>query len=97
MKQEIFNQTLDKVSDLFGLSTDEVLSKTKKREVVDARQLLYYLCNEKRSMQLTYIQNYMQQRGYNVGHSSIHHGIAQVKDKMELDKDYRQVVERLEL
>ena len=39
----------------------------------------------------------MQQRGYDVGHSSIHHGIAQVREKMEVDRDYRQVVERLDL
>ena len=39
-------------------------------------------------MRITYIQNFMESRGYNINHSSIIHGINQVEEKMEEDKDY---------
>ncbi len=70
------------------------MSKVKRRDIVDARHLLYFLCY-KRPMQIRYIQEYMGKNGYEVGHSSIIHGIAQVKEKMKVDNDYERVYERI--
>jgi len=39
-------------------------------------------------MRLVYIQEYMSENGYLINHSSIHHGIQVVKEKMETDIDY---------
>ena len=39
-------------------------------------------------MRLVYIQEYMAENGYVINHSSIHHGIAQVKQKVKNDVDY---------
>ena len=44
MKTEIFNSYVDKVSSLFNVDTDMIFTKTKRRDIVDARHLLYYLC-----------------------------------------------------
>ena len=87
MKTKIFNQYVDKVCYLFNLDSDLLFTKTKRRDVVDARHLLYYLCSV-RPMRLVYIQEYMAENGYNINHSSIHHGISQIKEKLEIDKDY---------
>ena len=70
MKHDVFNQYVERVSDLFGVSKDDIFSKSKKREFVDARHLVYYLC-AKRPMQVTYIQKYMNEAGYQIKHSSI--------------------------
>ncbi len=87
MKKKIFKQYVDRVCFLFNVDKELLFSKTKRRDVVDARHLLYYLCSQ-RPMRLVYIQEYMSDNGYEINHSSIHHGISVTKDKMESDKDY---------
>lgn len=94
MKAEIFNNYVQEVNNLFGIESEELFEKSKKRRVVDARHLLYYLCYT-RPMRLRYIQDYMAENGYSVGHSSILHGIDQVNKKIEQDRDYKKVIERI--
>lgn len=95
MKKDVFNQYVERVSELFGISTEDMFIKNKKRDVVDARQLLYFLCSE-RNMAPNYIQKFMNERGYIVGHSTILHGVRVVKKKMDEDKDYVSVVKDME-
>jgi chromosomal replication initiation ATPase DnaA len=95
MKHDVFNQYVERVSDLFSVSRDEMFSKSKKRECVDARHLVYYLCN-KRPMQITYIQKYMREAGYEIKHSSIIYGISSVEQRMEEDRDYVSIVKEVE-
>lgn len=95
MKHDVFNQYLERVANLFELDKSDIFSKSKKREFVDARHLIYYLC-AKRPMQLTYIQKYMAENGYIIQHSSVIHGIASVKEKIKLDKDYAAVVKEID-
>jgi len=95
MKNDVFNQYVERVSDLFKVSRDDIFSKSKKREFVDARHLIYYLCYN-RPMQITYIQKYMNEAGYIIEHSSIIHGIGSVKKKIAKDKDYVSIVKEVE-
>jgi chromosomal replication initiation ATPase DnaA len=95
MKHDVFNQYVERVSDLFSIKKEDIFSKSKKRELVDARHLVYYLCS-KRPMQITYIQKYMNEAGYDITHSSIIHGIASVERKIADDKDYVSVVKDVE-
>lgn len=95
MKHDVFNQYVERVADLFSISKDDIFSKSKKRELVDARHLLYYLCS-KRPMQITYIQKYMNDAGYDIKHSSIIHGISAVETKIAGDKDYVSVIKDVE-
>jgi chromosomal replication initiation ATPase DnaA len=91
MKQDVFNQYVDRVSDLFSVSREELFSKSKRRELSDARHLLYYLC-AKRPIQISYIQKYMKECGYQIQHSSIIHGIKSIEEKVDKDKDYLSIV-----
>jgi len=65
--------------------------KSKRRDIVDARHLLYFLCSE-RPMRIRYIQQYMEENGYKVGHSTIIHGIKQIREKSEYDTDYQKII-----
>ncbi len=94
MKVQIFNRYVQEVNRLFGIESEKLFEKSKKRNVVDARHLLYYLCYN-RPMKLRYIQDYMEQNGYKVGHSSILHGIDQVNKKMYEDRDYKEVIRNI--
>ena len=94
MKQNIFDAYVEQVAKLFNISQEEIFEKSKRRDVVDARHLIYYLCYN-RPMKLKYIQKYMGQRGYIIGHSSIIHGIQMVKEQMLNDQDYKKVLDNL--
>jgi chromosomal replication initiation ATPase DnaA len=91
MKQDVFNQYVDRISDLFNIKKEDLFSKSKKRELVDARHLLYYLCFQ-RPMRINYIQKFMQENGYNIQHSSVIHGINVVTERIKTDYDYVSVV-----
>jgi len=95
MKQQVFNQYAKEVGKVFNISNEDIFKKTKQRISVDARHLLYYVCS-KRPMRITYIQKYMKENGYDINHSSIIHGINQVKERVSEDRDYVSVVKRVE-
>ena len=46
MKKEIFNTYANSIAKQFHLTLDEMFTKTKKRNIVDARQMLWWLCME---------------------------------------------------
>ena len=47
MKKDIFDIYATTIAKKFHLSLDEMFTKTRRRDIVDARQLLYYLCMER--------------------------------------------------
>ena len=94
-KVNIFNQYVEQVCDLFNIDEKSLFTKTKRRDIVDARQMLYYLC-AKRPIRIVYIQEYMTDRGYPISHSSIIHGINVVKEKVRSDEDYVYALNQLQ-
>lgn len=97
MKQEIFDAYVSAITKRFNIeSSDELFVKTKRRDIVDARHILYYMCSV-RPMRIRYIQQYMLDRGYDIAHSSIIYGIAQVNKLVKDDADYSNLIEELNL
>jgi len=94
MKTEIFNEYTEKLLNVFDITRDEMFSKSKRRDLVDARQTLYYACS-KRPMRVVYIQKYMKESGYDVGHTTILHGIKEIEKKVKSDKDYADLLKQL--
>lgn len=95
MKVDIFNQYVDRITELFGISKESLFSKSKERECVDARYLLYYVCF-KRPMNVSYVQKYMNDNGYNTKHTTILYGIRAVEKRVKDDADYMQVVKDIQ-
>lgn len=93
MKKDIFNYFTDSVLRLFELTTEELCRKIKGKEVVDARQLLWYLCSTR--MEVVYIQKFTAELGYECNHTTILYGIKRVKNKMNEDADMRLIVSRI--
>jgi len=94
MKQDVFNQYVNRVCDLFSIEDKLLFEKNKRKDAVDSRHLLYYLC-AKRPMRLVYIQEYMAERGYIISHSSITYGIRKTAKIVKKDKDYQLVVKTI--
>lgn len=95
MKYDIFNQYVTKVTSLFGIKKEDLFSKSKKRDIVDARHLVYYLC-AKRPMSLSYIIKYMGENGYSIHHPSILRGISKIDERMKEDSDYVSIIKDIE-
>tara|TARA_A200000159_G_C7333125_1_gene343843 strand:- start:430 stop:720 length:291 start_codon:yes stop_codon:yes gene_type:complete len=94
IKEKVFNNLVNTVSKKLNVPKEDIFTNTKKRKVVDARQLIYYLCYQ-RPMRITYIKDYMARNGYEPPHSTIHYGINQVTKKIESDQDYVDLIEKL--
>ncbi|MDD3078469.1 MAG: chromosomal replication initiator protein DnaA [Paludibacter sp.] len=82
----------DAVCDYFSLSVDAISTKSRKREVVQARQIAMYL-----SKQLT--KNSLSSIGFTIGqrdHATVLHACKIVTDLMEIDKSFRNSVHEIE-
>jgi chromosomal replication initiation ATPase DnaA len=95
MKAEIFNQYASEIAHIFDINEEDLFIKSKKRDIVDARFLLYYICH-KRPMRLVNIQRYMKGRGYDIFHNNILYGIKTAKKRARRDKDYAKIIKALQ-
>lgn len=94
MKQDVFHSYADQVAHMFGIKREELFSKSKKRDIVDARYLLYYLCHQ-RPMRVSYIKRYMCENGYDIHHSTIVYGINTTRNRIEKDADYIKAIKSI--
>ena len=94
IKEKVFNNYVNNVTKKLRVPKEDIFTNTKRRNVVDARQIIYYLCYQ-RPMRISYIQDYTMRNGYEPPHSTIHYGINQVQKKIETDQDYVELIERL--
>jgi len=88
--------TIEKIRDVvceyFSLSIDSISTKSRKREVVQARQIAMYL-----SKQLT--KNSLSSIGFTIGqrdHATVLHACKTVADLMEIDKSFRNSIKEIE-
>ena len=95
MKKEIFDKYTNAIAKQFHLSIDDMFKKSKKRDIVDARQMLYFACQE-RPIRLAYIKKFLAENGYEVQHSTILHGIKQAKKLIDSDPDYKEILEKIQ-
>ena len=91
MKKEIFDKYALAIAKQFHLSLDQMFDKTRRRDCVDARQMLYYLCME-RLIRISYIQRFMEENGHSVTHSTIIHGYKKAKELIDSDTDFKELI-----
>lgn len=95
MKHIVFDKYAEAIADKFRIQKSELFLKTKRREMVDARFLLFYLCF-KRPMRISNIVSYAKEAGYDVNHSNIIYGISSIAKRIKEDKDYSKIVKAIE-
>ncbi len=92
-KKDITTDTiLNVVCDYFGFTKETLLSKTRKREIVQARQIAMYLCRNMTGASLDFIGHQM--GGKN--HATVLYACNTVCDLMATDKSFRQYIGDLE-
>jgi chromosomal replication initiation ATPase DnaA len=91
MKKQIFNHFIKSITKLFDITEGEMFAHSKKRSIVDARQLLYFLC-ALRDMRYSTIQEYLKERDVDVSHTTIIHGVKQMQLRMNEDRDIASII-----
>lgn len=85
------NKIIDYVLSYFNITHEQLIQKTRKRDVVHRRQVMMYLLSKNTG--LTYVKI-----GAILGmdHTSVIHSIKQLKDLMYSDPDIKEEIEKLQ-
>ena len=84
-------QIQDYVCDYFGIDTNKVREKTRKQEIVEARQIAMYLSKQFTDSSLKTIGLHFGGRD----HSTVIHAISTVEERMQTTAKHKRVVEEL--
>jgi chromosomal replication initiator protein len=91
-KELTIEQIRDTVCEYFKLSNDAISTKSRKLEVVQARQIAMYLSKQLTKCSLSTIGNYIGNRD----HATVLHACKKVVDLMDTDKLFRKNVQEIE-
>lgn len=91
MKYPLFLQYLEKVAEVSGMTKDDLLSKNRNREVVDARQMLCYLCHHQ-PMSIASIHRFLEAAGHKTRYTTVRHSVIEFEKRLKEDKDYRKIL-----
>lgn len=94
MKKRIFDQYVSEVCKRYDIDPTELFSQTKKRDIIEARYMLYYLCYN-RPMKNSEIVRYMFDNGFVVTPRNINYGIERMRDNVRDDEDYEYVINKI--
>jgi chromosomal replication initiation ATPase DnaA len=91
MKKKIFDYYAISIANQFNITLEEMFTQTKASHIVDARQLLYWLCIE-RPIKKSYIKTFCENNGYDVSYSTLRHGYKSAKTLIDSDPDFKSMV-----
>ena len=91
MKRDIFDVYATAIAKKFHITLDDMFTKNRRRDIVDARQLLYYLCME-RPIRVSYIKRFMEENGHAVTHSNILYSYKKDKELIDGDADFQNFI-----
>src|SRR5574344_1031171 len=91
-KQITVQSIRDVVCNYFQISVNSLISESRKREVVQARQIAMYFAKQMTKDSLTSIGNVIGKRN----HATVLHACKTVKDLIDTDKSFRYSIEEIE-
>ncbi len=91
MKRKIFDEYVEIVENALEITKDDIFTKTRKRENVEARDLLFYLCSQ-RNMRGNFILDRCKENGLELDDSQITRGKAKMEELISSDPDWKQLI-----
>ncbi len=82
---------IEVVSEHFGITVDQIMSKSRTSDISNPRQIAMYLCKTMTDHPLDSIGQLLGGRD----HSTVIHGVNKIRDEMMVDDNLRQVVETI--
>ncbi len=86
-----FDLIVETTAEYFNLNPEAIFSKSKLRDIADARQMIMYLCKKHTSLSSTAIGNKLNRR-----HVTVLHGINSIKDRLQFSKEISSAVISIE-
>jgi len=91
-KQLTIKQIQEKVCNYFNIDEALIPSKSRKREIVQARQIIMYIAKKYTDASLAHIGKTVGDRD----HATVVHSINTIKDQIEINKTFRSTIECVE-
>lgn len=86
-----FEMIAESVSEFYNIDIDRLFTKTRKREVSDARQMVMFLCKKHINMAVTAIGTRLSRN-----HATVHHAIKTIEDRLPIDKKLQEDITAIE-
>lgn len=86
-----FDMIVEATADFYKLNPDVIFSKSRVRDIADARQVIMYLCNKHTSLSSSAIGKKLNRK-----HATVLHGISAVEDRLPIAKDLQEAVNAIE-
>ena len=94
MKKNIFDQYVSEVCKTYDIDIKELFAKTKQNDITEARQMLYYLCHNRRIKNVE-IARYVNEYGLSVSAPNVSYSINKMLDIVRGDEDYGHVINKI--
>lgn len=86
-----FDMIVEHTAEYFRLNPDVIFSKSRLREISDARQMIMYLCKKHTGLSSTSIGSKLNRQ-----HATVLHGIASIEDRLQYSKELAETVASIE-
>ncbi|MBO4944891.1 MAG: chromosomal replication initiator protein DnaA, partial [Muribaculaceae bacterium] len=86
-----FDMILETTAEYYRLTPDVIFSKSRVRDIADARQVVMYLCHKLTSLSSSAIGQKLNRR-----HATVLHGISAIADRIPYAKDLADAVDTIE-
>ena len=86
-----FDMIVETTAEFFGINPDVIFTKSRIRDVADARQIIMYFCHK-----LTNLSSSAIGQKLNRTHTTVLHGISTVEDRVNFTKDLQEAVTAIE-
>lgn len=86
-----FDMIVETTAEFFSLNPDVIFSKSRVRDINDARQIIMYLSNKLTGLSSVAIGNKLKRQ-----HGTVLHGITAVKERISVAADFAHTVEEIE-
>ena len=96
MKEYIFKQYANNICTNMGIHSSDLFVKSREAGVVEARQLLFFLCHTKQKMGYSEIKKYTDNAGFDQDVSNISYHVEKMQEKINDDPDYIKIVNKLD-
>lgn len=94
MNKALFNSILEQILLMYEINKEELYEQSRVRDVVHARQLLFYMCKINKISVLR-IQKILKEEGFKIDEVNIYRGIKSMEDRIVKDLDYKEIISQI--
>ena len=86
-----FDMIVENTAEFYRLNPDAIFSKSRLRDIADARQMIMYLCKKHTGLSSPAIGAKLNRK-----HATVLHGISAVSDRLEVSRELQEAVSTIE-